>query len=264
MSLLNTIESVQLLGSIYESDQFNPQNKDRNMNKLTNTSKYEKIVHVKAGEHSVNFALNSELFLDTMGLGCWLDINNNKNGQKLCGIGWHGKPQEFNTNFIVSTDSDLKFIYDLNNDKFEIEALNSETILEPLLMIEKLSIVGNFDKPLDAWSTKSESNVMNNIGSGRFECFIKLKKDFKYEYKYVANKSNWNLVFADYELDGFGSDFYGDNDNVSSPTFKSLKRDGQLTTHGNPPPLEFIPNSSGYYKFKADIILGSYSVKAIS
>ena len=109
LSLLNTIESVQLLGSIYESDQFNPQNKDRNMNKLTNTSKYEKIVHVKAGEHSVNFALNSELFLDTMGLGCWLDINNNKNGQKLCGIGWHGKPQEFNTNFIVSTDSDLKF-----------------------------------------------------------------------------------------------------------------------------------------------------------
>jgi len=263
LSLLNKIESIQLLGSIYESDQFNPQNLDRNMNNINNTAKYEKIVNVKAGEHSVNFAFSSELFLDTMGLGCWLDINNNKDGQKLSGIGWHGKPQEFNTNFMVSSDSDIKFTYDLDNDKFEIEALNSETKLKPLLMIEKLSIVGNFDKPLDAWSTESESNVMNNIGAGRFECFIKLKKDFKYEYKYVANKSNWNLVFADYELDGFGSDFYGNNDNVSNPTLKSLKRDGQLTTHGNPPPLEFIPNSTGYYKFKADIILGSYSVTAI-
>ena len=82
----------------------------------------------------------------------------------------------------VIIDCDLQdppeFIYDLNNDKFEIEALNSETKLKPLLIIEKLSIVGNFDKPLDAWSTESESNVMNNIGAGRFECFIKLKKDF--------------------------------------------------------------------------------------
>ena len=89
-------------------------------------------------------------------------------------------------------------------------------------------------------------------------------RDRTYNYKYVGNLSDWTLVFADYELDGFGSDFYGNNDNVSNPTFKSLKRDGQLTTHGNPPPLEFIPNSTGYYKFKADIILGSYSVNAIS
>ena len=86
LSLLNNIASVQLLGSIYDNDQFNPQNKEREMINIPNTLKYEKITHVKSGEHSVNFALSSELFLDTMGLGCWLDVGINENSQKLLGV----------------------------------------------------------------------------------------------------------------------------------------------------------------------------------
>ena len=261
LNLLNNISSLQLLGTIYDDDQFNPQNKERNMDKIS-SNQYEKIVHVKGGEHSINFALSSELFLDTMGLGCWLDLNN-KVSNEISGISWHGKPQEFNINFITSKDSDLKIRYNLETDKFDIKALSEDTILSPLLTLNTLSIVGNFEKPYESWSTQADINSMNSIGSGRFEHFIKLKKDIKYEYKYVANKSNWNLVFADYELDGLGTDFKGDNKNSSSPTYISLKKDGQLTTHGNPPPLQFVPSKTGYYRFYADIIIGSYSVRQV-
>jgi len=261
LNLLNQISSLQLLGTIYDNDQFNPQNKERNMNKIS-TTEYEKVVNVKAGEHSINFALSAELFLDTMGLGCWLDVNN-KYDNKISGVAWHGKPQEFNINFTTNKDSDLKIIYNLETDKFDIKALDRDTQISPLLAINKLSIVGNFDKPYESWSTQADINSMNNIGSGRFECFIKLNEGIKYEYKFVANNSNWNLVFADYELDGFGSDFKGDNKNSSSPTFISLKKDGQLTTHGNPPPLQFVASKTGYYRFYADIVVGSYSVRQV-
>ena len=261
LDLLNQISSIQLLGTIYEDDQFNPQNKEKDMSKITE-NEYEKVIHVKAGEHSINFALSSELFLDTMGLGCWLDVNN-KHDNKISGISWHGKPQEFNINFILNKDSDLKFIYNLETDRFDVKTLDKDARLSPLLTINELSLVGNFEKPYEAWSTTADINTMNRIGSSRFEYFIKLKKGINYEYKYVANKSNWNLVFADYELDGLGTDFKGDNKNSSSPTFISLKQDGQLTTHGNPPPLQFVAPKTGYYRFYADIIIGSYSVRQV-
>ena len=74
------------------------------------------------------------------------------------------------------------------------------------------------------------------------------------------------MVYADYELDCHGYDFSGSIPDVADPSKRSLKRFGQLTSHGNPPPLEFTATHTGQYAFMlisylVDILLNpSYSL----
>ena len=82
-----------------------------------------------------------------------------------------------------------------------------------------------------------------------------------YNYKYVANRSPWALVYADYELDSHGYDFAGSIPDAADPSKRTLKRFGQITSHGNPPALEFTATHTGQYRFYVDIVFGGYSVK---
>jgi hypothetical protein len=71
------------------------------------------------------------------------------------------------------------------------------------------------------------------------------------------------MVFADYELDCYGTDFNGSHPVQGQVSVSALKRFGQLTSHGNPPALTFTPIHTGLYSFYADVITGAYSVKAV-
>ena len=42
-----------------------------------------------------------------------------------------------------------------------------------------------------------------------------------------------------------------------------MKVFGQLTSHRNPPALQFVPEKTGFHEFYADLITGAYSVKFI-
>ena len=91
-----------------------------------NGDTYQIELDVESGDHSINFALSNELFLDTMALGCWLDLDTLSQGKtnKLSGIGWHGKPHEFNIPFSLEENTKLRFIYSKKNDNFSIEVID--------------------------------------------------------------------------------------------------------------------------------------------
>ncbi len=236
--ILNDLKNYQLLGSVYKEDSFDPTKPNRDLIEIDNNI-YQLDLEVDTGDHSINFALSNELFLDTMALGCWLNLDDLVEGKtnKLSGIGWHGKPHEFNIPFSLEKKTLLRFTYNKTNDNFSIEVLNGKKLLKPTTELNKLSIVGDFDNPLEAWNPKSEMNLMQHLGESKYFIKINLISGKTYNYKYVGNLSDWTLVFADYELDGYGSDFTGSNLSSKNPSVKNMKDFGQLTSHGNPPPF---------------------------
>jgi hypothetical protein len=129
-----------------------------------------------------------------------------------------------------------------------------------------MSLVGSFDenKDMESWNPTSELNLMNPLSPGSFERVIHLTAGKTYNYKYVANRSPWAIVYADYELDCHGYDFTGSIPDAADPSKRSLKRFGQLTSHGNPPALEFTATHTGQYRFYVDIVFGGYSVQPFS
>ena len=262
--LLNQRTSFQILGSIFESDQFDPTNPHRTMSNSGDSQVYQLKTMVKPGFHTVNVAISSELFLDTMGLGCWLDSNDTSANEISC-ITWHGKPHEVNICFALESSSDcnseLHFLFDSTTDRLSISVINGDGKLKPVTELDQLSLVGDFDSPLDAWNPESARNLMSPLGGGRFERVLELSAGKVYHYKYVANRSPWAITFADYELDCHGFDFVGHpHHHTGDPSLVSLRRYGRLTSHGNPPPLEFMAMHSGPFRFYADLSLGSYSV----
>jgi hypothetical protein len=258
--LLNDRKSYQLLGSIFDQNQFDPTDPARQMHPVAGTPNLGMVTHVKAGFHVVNIGISSELFLDTMGLGCWLDHEISKPQKSLHCVTWHGKPHELNICFKLDRDSLLEFVFDPSTDRLTIDIVEGNAFLTPVESIDSLSLVGSFDSPMAPWDPTSSLNTMNSLGPGRFEKVLQLEAGKTYYYKYVANSSPWALVYADYELDCKGYDFSGSNPNFADPSFSSLNRFGQLTSHGNPPALEFTPTHSGCYRFYADLIIGGYSV----
>jgi len=257
--LLNHRVTIQLLGTIFADAPFDPTKPERQLKPTRPNGLLELEVDVKAGNHAINFAINAELFLDTMGFGCWIDLPTTENSKELHGMAWHGKPQEWNISFHLDQDGRLKVGYDISRDRFSL-SLMSPGILRPTTHLQELSLVGNFEAPLDSWNPENPANLMQSIGSGRFERCVKLQAGTTYKYKYVANRSPWILVFADYELDGMGADFAGRNPDPTNPGHAALRDYGQLTTHGNPPPLEYTPIESGFYQFFADVVTGAYAV----
>jgi hypothetical protein len=261
--VLNFRDSFQLLGSIFPDNQFDPTNADRQMKPLADGVKHSISTSVQAGFHVVNVAISSELFLDTMGLGCWLDIQDGVASDSIECVTWHGKPHELNICFELDVDSDLEFIFDSNTDRLSIKVISGPGTLKPVSSISEMSLVGSFDdsKQMDPWNPTSSLNLMNPLLPGCFEKVVHLVAGKTYSYKYVANRSPWALVYADYELDCHGYDFSGSIPDAADPSKRSLKRFGQLTSHGNPPALEFTATHTGQYRFYVDVVFGGYSVK---
>jgi hypothetical protein len=258
--LLNDRKSYQLLGSIFDQNQFDPTDPAREMHPVAGTPYVGMVTKVKAGFHVVNIGISSELFLDTMGLGCWLDLENVKSQKSIKCTTWHGKPHELNICFKLDHESMLEFMFDPSTDRLTVDVVEGDATLLPIDTIDALSLVGSFDQPMAAWDPTSKLNIMNPLGPGRFEKVLQLEAGTTYNYKYVANSSPWALVYADYELDCKGYNFSGSNPYSADPSLGSLKHYGQLTSHGNPPALEFTPTHSGCYRFYVDLIIGGYSV----
>ena len=263
---LNECTSFQLLGSIFSDNQFDPTNSERMMLPIDESSKVSLTTNVKSGFHVINIAINQELFLDTVGLGCWVDIGEGLGSQSIECITWHGKPHELNICFELDLDSELEFIFDPSVDKLIINVIDGNAKLKPVQSITEMSLVGSFDdnQDMEAWNPTSAFNLMNPLNPGSFERVVHLTAGQTYNYKYVANRSPWALVYADYELDCHGYDFAGSIPNAADPSKRSLKRFGQLTSHGNPPALEFTPTHTGQYRFYVDIVFGGYSVVPFS
>ena len=264
--VLNDRISFQLLGSVFEANQFDPTDPDRLMKPIADSDMVSLKTSVKSGFHVVNIGISSELFLDTMGLGCWLDINDGVPSSSLECVTWHGKPHELNICFKLDVDSDLEFVFDPETDRLSIRVVSGPGQLLPVSSLDSMSLVGSFDDSdtLEAWNPESALNLMNPLQPGCFERVVPLTAGITYNYKYVANRSPWALVYADYELDCYGFDFSGGNPEAADPSKRSLKRFGQLTSHGNPPALEFTPTHTGNYRFFVDVVHGGYSVRPFS
>jgi hypothetical protein len=129
-----------------------------------------------------------------------------------------------------------------------------------VVRVESLQLVGSFDAPLASWDPTSPKNDMTNHDVSFFELEVDLQAGRTYQYKYTANNLPWLWTFADYELDGYGSDFLGRNPDIARSTLQTLRRYGQLTTHGNPPPLTVTPDATGPHVFAVDLETGAYSV----
>lgn len=258
--LLNNRQSIQLLGSVFNESPFDPTASGRSLELNGETGWLELELETSAGDHCINFAINRELFLDTMGFGCWLEEAEHQDPKTLLGMAWHGKPQEWNICFNLSANGLIRYSYMMETDEYKLEILSGPGIFKPVTRLQSLSLVGGFPDPLMAWNPQDPSNLMESLGGGRFQRCVHLTAGQEYSYKYVANQSNWQLVLADYELDGYGTSFDGRNPCAGSPSVSSLKRYGRLTSHGNPPPLSFTPIHSGPYRFYADVTTGAYSV----
>jgi hypothetical protein len=260
----NKANGMQLLGDIFPSDSFDPTQSQSQMTSLDASGQlFERVVDLEPGTYSINFAIGGELFLDTMGLGCWMKTN----GTVLRGVGWHGKPNESNIGFRVLRKGIYSFTYNRSNDIFSIEArgpvANHPACLEAVCAISTLSIVGNMPSPLIAWDPTASENLMSSLGRGRFERMIDLSQGTDYEFKLVGNQSNWQIVFADYELDGYGLSYATNNPNPYNSSLEDLRTHGHLTTHGNPPPIHFVPSVSGPHLVMVDLWSGAYGIKAV-
>lgn len=257
---LNRRDSVQLLGTVFSDRQFDPTLLDRTLIPTAREGIVEARIVVKKGCHAINFAIGAELFLDTMGLGCWLD-HSSEWASNIQGVGWHGKPNEVNICFELSHDSLLTFSYDTKSDHFSIISEEGECLLRPFTGIHELSLVGSFSAPLKAWDSSDPANLMTRLSADRFEKYLWLDAEVRYEYKYVANRSPWLVVFSDYEFDGYGMSYSPEpNSNVFDSKLEVLKLHGHLTSHGNPPSISFTPHQSGIHRFIVDLSTGAYGV----
>lgn len=240
---LNGIRSMQLLGSFYERQIFDPRDPITEMQRTCDG--WEKTVDVDAGVHVLNFALSNELFLDTMALGAWLADDGSG---VLRGRAWHGKPNEPNVLLRVHEPTRVTVRYELATDEFSIES-SVPSALEPIWKIETLELIGD----MTGW----EPNIMRRDGSF-FTIDVALEAGTTYGYKYRANGLPWLWTFADYELDGYGKDLLTRNRDPLARDWQALREFGHLTTHGNPAAMTFTPEDTGVHRFFVDLETGLY------
>lgn len=261
---LNRLDTLHLMGTVHDHDSFDPTGLHTLMRPGSadgEADRHSLSCDLQPGTYSINFGLGRELFLDTMALGCWLEAG--PNGQ-LQGMGWHGKPNESNIGFIVTTAGRVTVTYDRASDRFSLEHEAGAGALQPVDRLAELSLVGGFDAPLVAWDPKDPHNLMQPLGDSRFERMLWLQAGRTYEYKYVANRTDWLLVFADYELDGYGFAYDAPlNPTPFDTTLQQLRQYGHLTTHGNPPALRFVPSQEGWHRFSVDLVTGGYSIQPL-
>ncbi|MGK7885494.1 MAG: hypothetical protein AB4057_12830, partial [Crocosphaera sp.] len=148
-----------------------------------------------------------------------------------------------------------------NRDQFSLESLDNIP-WQPLVTIDSLQLVGSFDEPLTPWDPTSTANNMEQTNNSIFTTTVNLEANREYNYKYTANNWPWLWVFSDYELDEYGHDFLGSNPDPIHSRLEDLETYGQLTTHGDPPPLAFTPTTSGCYRFTTNLESGAYSLQS--
>jgi hypothetical protein len=261
---LNRVDTLHLLGTVHPENPFDP----TAMHTLMRAGKgaplsdcHSITCDLQPGIYSINFGLGRELFLDTMALGCWLEPG--PNGE-LQGMGWHGKPNESNIAIVVNLPGRVTFTYDRSTDRFTLAHAGGAGALQAVKGLMELSLVGSFDAPLVPWNPKHPQNLMQPLGDSRYERMVWLQAGRRYEYKYVANRTDWLLVFADYELDGYGFAYDAPlNPTPFDTSLEQLRQYGHLTTHGNPPALQFTPKQEGWHRFTADLVTGGYSVQQL-
>ena len=251
---LNTVDSFQLLGTIFEQDSFDPTKPGREMILSEEAPReWQKTVNLNRGIYGANFAISRELFLDTMALGAWLPSSD---PVKRRGRAWHGKPNEPNIFFKVNQRGAYRFVYDSITDEFAIESLDGWPV-EPCVDIDSLQLVGD---PVGNWDPLNSANDMERLQESVFRKTVALEAGQTYQYKFTANRWGWTWTFADYELDGYGCDYLGRNPAVLTSRLEDLRRFGHLTTHGNPDPLQCRAEQSGDHVFLVDLRTGAYSV----
>jgi len=256
--------TIQLLGSVFSDHSFDPTHPQSEMDEGKTVGEFSRILDLVKGTYSINFAIGRELFLDTMGFGCWLKSE----GRGLRGLAWHGKPNELNIGFRVHCSGCYRIQYDRGSDQFMIDPLSPECdlsgCLEAVSAIDSLSLVGSFDDPMESWSPASERNLMASLPGHCFEKLVSLHAGKSYTFKFVANRSDWLIVFADYELDGYGLSSEVPTKRLGSDCdLSDLRHHGHLTSHGNPPPLSFTPPVDGAYRFHVDLNTGAYAVEQL-
>ena len=261
---LNRVDTLHLLGTVHPENPFDPTAIHTLMRAGENdplSDCHSITCDLQPGTYSINFGLGRELFLDTMALGCWLEPG--PNGE-LQGMGWHGKPNESNIAIVVNLPGRVTFTYDRSTDRFSLAHACGSGALQAVKGLRELSLVGSFDAPLVPWNPKDPHNLMQPLGDSRYERMVWLQAGRKYEYKYVANRTDWLLVFADYELDGYGFAYDAPlNPTPFDTSLEQLRQYGHLTTHGNPPALQFTPKQEGWHRFTADLVTGGYSVQQL-
>lgn len=262
---VNRIDTLHLMGTVHSENPFDPTALHTLMRAGEDdpsADRHSLSCDLQPGTYSINFGLGRELFLDTMALGCWLEPG--PNGE-LQGMGWHGKPNESNIGFIVTCPGRVTATYDRSTDRFSLAHEAGAGALQAVDRLKELSLVGSFDAPLVPWNPKDPHNLMQPLGDSRFERIIWLQAGRQYEYKYVANRTDWLLVFADYELDGYGFAYDAPlNPTPFDTSLEQLRQYGHLTTHGNPPALQFTPKQEGWHRFSADLVTGGYSVQPLN
>ena len=229
VEILNTLASFQLNGTVF-ADPWRPAAADHQMTRRSDGG-WEKVVQLTPnggpegnGTYAISFSIGQEFALDLIAFGGrW-------------GETWHALPQELNILFRVRLAGDYTITLDPATGRFAV----SPTV-DPIETIQALRIAGNFDAFSDdgsgGWTLSDPRHRMEAAGRGLFTQVLRLRADRTYDYKYAANDAGWAWSFADYPYDG----------------------ERRLALHGDPPPLRFVPERSGLYRFEADVVTGRYS-----
>lgn len=253
--ILNRHDDFALLGTVHPHAPWDPTVPEHGMRHVGG-GRWQSHLRLQEGPYAVNFAIAHELFLDTMGLGAWLQQDD---PHLLAGRAWHGKPNEVNVLFTVREPTDVEVTYDATCDRFWLRSSVAHA-LQAVTAIESLQLVGSFDAPLEAWQPQSRENGMERRGASRFVKDVFLQAGRRYQYKYTANHLPWLWTFADYPYDGYGQDYSARNPRPEGSSLARLRKYGQLTTHGDPAPLEFVAPLSSTYRFEVDLETGAYAV----
>jgi hypothetical protein len=179
----------------------------------------------KDGVYCINFSLNNDWHLDSVGMSTvWGEI-------------WHTLPQENNIIFKVEKDADYTISLDPAKDTFAI----SPRVL-PVTEIRSFQIVGNFKEfsadGNNGWNPYDPIHQMESKNGQTYMKILDLEIGVAYNYKFTANGTGWIWAFADYIFDGYRV----------------------IASHGDPPPIIFTAAKRGPHMFTADIITGEYSV----
>ena len=230
---LNNLDRIQVNGSIL-GEPWNPKAKEHEMARGEDGIWRKKVELYKNGGEAgngiyvMNFSIDSEWFLDGTGMGgAW-------------GKTWHILPQESNIMFQVLKDGEYEIRLDTVKNSFSIFPE-----VKPITKFYSLRIVGNFEEfendGSGGWSPFQALHDMQTSDGVTFSRDLRLIQGKAYQYKYTANNAGWGWVFNDYPWDGYR----------------------KLALHGNMAPFEFKPDTTGIYRFSANVVTGEYLVKKI-
>lgn len=230
VEILNALPSFQLNGTVF-AEPWKPTAADHQMTRHAD-GRWEKVVRLvpdggpdRNGIYAISFSIGQEFALDSIAFGGrW-------------GETWHALPQESNILFRVRQAGDYTISLDPAADRFVVSPA-----VDPIETIQSMKIAGNFDAFADdgsgGWTLSDSRHRMEDAGHGLFTRVLRLHAGGIYNYKYAANDAGWAWSFADYPYDG----------------------ELRLALHGDPPPLRFVPERSGLYRFEADVVTGRYSI----